>query len=642
MMWLLLFREKQPESIGGNESGQFTRNYYGSEPDLRFTVKNENLNNGKSPKIRISRTRKKYKAPQIPQDDRPSNVFFDDLEQNTRPSRRLRLFKTRMDLRRKVIQPSSHNSISPSNGLVRSLSSPQFQIDSCRPNEDKDMSASDEDEFVNMNKLSLKFSNQRERETHSFTKNGSIESFVENESKYRKQKIKNSPSFHSTLSIDGDIWVMNNKTVPVKTFYFGMDINENNCPFAIEAFASQIQHMSQSSSESQISSNDGFTDIIYDEINGGISVQLRATLPRKQIDIPRFSPTAAWRMLSTLDTVQSFQEDDVIPMENRILAPPLPVQIPTVMDKSADSGISGDASPQQHDSAAWTPQQDLEDTSSDGGFPLNSFPFENCLEGKYIPRFTVSLPKDDKKTRFPHHDKTDSYQPYSLQSIKSSKKTIYTFGKHLQNSIHLKESSFLDNNWMLSCNIPQSLNIMNSTQWNEENLQVYQDDNGLTLNKKPSYSYITSGGHIMYLPEYSSVKEDSQTLSKSCSELNKCVESEKHILTSMESSDDTSKTKTKKFTYQSTLKQNERKLLAETLSKQAEQTELKRRSELEVMQRVEEEFQRKREREKADIRQQLRLYSINNNVTSFESSQSQVLSELRQPLREYREFRKQR
>lgn len=60
---------------------------------------------------------------------------------------------------------------------------------------------------------------------------------------------------------------MNNKTaVPVKTFYFGMDINENNCPFAIEAFASQIQHMSQSSSESQISSNDGFTDIIYDEV----------------------------------------------------------------------------------------------------------------------------------------------------------------------------------------------------------------------------------------------------------------------------------------------------------------------------------------------------------------------------------------
>lgn len=70
--------------------------------------------------------------------------------------------------------------------------------------------------------------------------------------------------------------------------------------------------------------------------------------------------------------------------------------------------------------------------------------------------------------------------------------------------------------------------------------------------------------------------------------------------------------------------------------------ELKRRSELEIMQRVEEEFQKKREREKADIRQQLRLYSINNNITSFESSQSQVLTELRQPLREYREFRKQR
>ena len=60
---------------------------------------------------------------------------------------------------------------------------------------------------------------------------------------------------------------MNNKTsVPVKTFYFGMDINENKCPFAIETFTSQIQQMSQCSSESQLSSNDGFTDIIYDEV----------------------------------------------------------------------------------------------------------------------------------------------------------------------------------------------------------------------------------------------------------------------------------------------------------------------------------------------------------------------------------------
>ncbi|KAJ2940751.1 hypothetical protein O0L34_g14862 [Tuta absoluta] len=65
----------------------------------------------------------------------------------------------------------------------------------------------------------------------------------------------------------------------------------------------------------------------------------------------------------------------------------------------------------------------------------------------------------------------------------------------------------------------------------------------------------------------------------------------------------------KRFTFQSTVRQLERRRLAEKLSKEADLKEQQRRTELEAMRRVEEEFQRKRAREKANIRQQLRLVS---------------------------------
>lgn len=68
-----------------------------------------------------------------------------------------------------------------------------------------------------------------------------------------------------------------------------------------------------------------------------------------------------------------------------------------------------------------------------------------------------------------------------------------------------------------------------------------------------------------------------------------------------------------RFTFQSTVRQIERRRLAERLSKDAEQKEAQRLSELEAMRRVEEEFQKKRAREKATIRHQLRLYSMGEN-----------------------------
>lgn len=74
--------------------------------------------------------------------------------------------------------------------------------------------------------------------------------------------------------------------------------------------------------------------------------------------------------------------------------------------------------------------------------------------------------------------------------------------------------------------------------------------------------------------------------------------------------------------------------------------EKRRLRELEAMKKVEEEFQRKREREKADIRHQLRLYNLTEGdreqpdgaVIPPPAATTQVLSEFRQPRRDYRDY----
>lgn len=87
------------------------------------------------------------------------------------------------------------------------------------------------------------------------------------------------------------------------------------------------------------------------QVDGGIALKLRPTLPKKQLEIPRFSPTAAWRLLSSIDMAspqapsQSGSDDIPVLLEDRI-HPPISQQVlRNSNDKSGDSGISGDASP---------------------------------------------------------------------------------------------------------------------------------------------------------------------------------------------------------------------------------------------------------------------------------------------------------
>ncbi|GAB6029020.1 hypothetical protein CHUAL_004808 [Chamberlinius hualienensis] len=68
--------------------------------------------------------------------------------------------------------------------------------------------------------------------------------------------------------------------------------------------------------------------------------------------------------------------------------------------------------------------------------------------------------------------------------------------------------------------------------------------------------------------------------------------------------------KGKKFTYQSTVRQNERKQLEQKLSKEVALEERRRAEEIALVNKVEEEFQKKRDREKVTIRQQLRILNL--------------------------------
>ncbi|KAK7066404.1 hypothetical protein SK128_020169 [Halocaridina rubra] len=138
-----------------------------------------------------------------------------------------------------------------------------------------------------------------------------------------------------------------------------------------------------------------------------VSLNLRPILPRRQLEIPRFSPNAAWRSLSlerpnrnggALDESRSSEEPDSVD-EARIQRYTRPTAPPRGSgEKSADSGISGDAgspgptnefepltSPEKNKTStgplavsspvasgrqevrrAWTPAQDLDDNSLDG------------------------------------------------------------------------------------------------------------------------------------------------------------------------------------------------------------------------------------------------------------------------------------
>lgn len=278
---------------------------------------------------------------------------------------------------------------------------------------------------------------------------------------------------------------------------------------------------------------------------------------------------------------------------------------------------------------SWTPQQDLGDDSSlEEG--LNDQSYKPNPRSKFTNKphvFSLSLPRDNQLSSYMIDKTTYSGLQRLKRSVSGVLGSLGNKKDYLQPNLSQEQS----NNWFLSKSAPNSLNNgFNSLEIKaciSEEKEQY-----LTTNSK-------SSGRVMYLPEFdtkqdhrnplksktkNSIRERSKsvdrlthhqqlaTLSKSCENLNRSS-SEPEDLQDPPKTLEEGKVwyrKPKRFTFQSTVRQIERKRLADKLSREAEKKEMQRLRELEAMQKVEEEFQKKRAREKANIRQQLRLFSM--------------------------------
>ena len=82
-----------------------------------------------------------------------------------------------------------------------------------------------------------------------------------------------------------------------------MDSSENE---AVDRFAATFRNGPQPA-PAVVNSDSSEPDVNEDvktEV-GSIALNLRPTLPKKQLEIPRFSPTTAWKLLSNMDPNQT-------------------------------------------------------------------------------------------------------------------------------------------------------------------------------------------------------------------------------------------------------------------------------------------------------------------------------------------------
>ncbi len=378
------------------------------------------------------------------------------------------------------------------------------------------------------------------------------------------------------------------------------------------------------SSESALSSD------VEDAIDSSdICLNLRPTLPKKQPQIPRFSPVQAWKSLSIETNFNETKIDQILSTSTmhlhlteetktevkieRIIREPSFNMMNSQQDtKSGDSGISaGDVgnTPENNIPAAylmtsWTPQQDLEDEEESVAAlekhqeseKLIESDSNNTLFSNNGHIFSLSLPRESHCSS----EKTPQNNFYSLQKFKNKVADVFNGVSISTLNDKIQISNYgVDGNWMLSSQ-PNSIDDFKKME-NEKNQII---------------SHLTSGKHVMYLPSKFNDRDvifESKVVADTMADdireslqdpepINKYREEE--IFTGK------SKSKNKKFTFQSTIRQVERRKIAEKLSREAEEKEQLRLSEQEAMQKVEEEFQKKRAREKASIRHQLQIYSL--------------------------------
>uniref|UniRef100_T1IFZ4 Uncharacterized protein n=1 Tax=Rhodnius prolixus TaxID=13249 RepID=T1IFZ4_RHOPR len=502
-------------------------------------------------------------------------------------SRRMRLFKTKNECRKAAQDESQpfHHFNPPVTSLQRSLSTPQFDGDLLNSSERLKLvrpQVVGGDSSLVGNSLDRKECEAIRPSSPVHNTMGPPGVRTSADGAFDQYAHQSSHEYTDALRCHNKAIRPTTKTsAPVKRFYFGMDLNDDlNETLTVDNFRTKLQ-MNQDNLDGFISlpSSESVEVIDEDGSQGGISVQLRATLPRKQLDIPQFSPITAWRLLSCGETMQrgeaAGQCEEELEVHNSHLHHHHHYHHHVLLvDKSQDSGISADDSPRIDSQAAWTPQQDLEETSSDGGFPPFAAPSENCQIARFSPRFILSLPREDRLSSYP-----DVKGGYGDRGRKERAK-----GDESRNE---GGSPLIDSNWVLSRSMPSLVNTasLRPAQWNSVDVSFEDEELASALVKQPSFSYLANGGHIMYLPQYSkyritdkvgrSVGGLDNSLSKSCEDVasEAVVVAKESAQTPPESIEVTQPKSEKKFTFQSTIRQLERKRLAEKLSREAETKE---------------------------------------------------------------------
>lgn len=449
-----------------------------------------------------------------------------------------------------------------------------------------------------------------------------------------------------------------------------------------------------------------------DEESQDIALNLRPTLPKKPQQLPRFSPSAAWRALgqqpdsglfsrkldsskasdmSAMDLSDEEEDEDV--MEERInknSRPVAPHPPRNINEKSADSGISGDAGspdagamgpsgtsrgdkplamsspvPQQQN---WTPQQDLmdDDDSSSEADVISPAPNSSSKAGKVgppkimpksqmfndstdTPGSSISGKHNHRGRKYKKRSENPSEVPQKYNSLRKLKRSVSgafanAFRGGRSGSKSPEESSLDDGNWVLSRSAPNSIvngsvgesslrklhrseaDLIHQQILQQQQSQMLHPQGGMLIHQYPAYSQPALTQRIVYLPQYDSrptrsnhhfrMPGDRQTemIRRARSADALYLESQQQLQQQQASVQRRTSATGKKFTFQSTVRMQEKRALEQRLSREAEMKERKRIQEVQAMQRVEEEFQRKRAREKANIRHQLRILQYSSDL----------------------------
>ncbi|KAL3289899.1 hypothetical protein HHI36_023286 [Cryptolaemus montrouzieri] len=450
--------------------------------------------------------------------------------------------------------------------------------------------------------------------------------FIRSEASGKESSIEESPPKHSKEI----------KNEGPKHFYFGM-LSSQSTPFSnTNDSKSKFRNKNYPDSESS-------TEIKHNDYDSDVDINSRQLLPKKSQDLPRFS-IAEWKQSSSFESVmnpETSKEFKYSSEENE--EPPRIFSIfPTrsrsnERSRSGDSGISGDGSPALYEDTAdplittknnlktsqssiipgWTPQQDLGDDSSFEEESYTAGEYSETFESEANQRhvFSLSLPRDHHLASYANPDQ--SHNATNFDKIRRSVSGIL-------NTINKKEAeSSPENekgNWFLN----KSCSALNTNSLQMKYSRISDElDEFLTRNKK------FNSGRLMYLPKADKPlrprKYETRNRQKNVREeksdrtyINPENITETNTMPIQESLQDsplltdrkTAKKKSKRFTFQSTIRQIERRRIAEKLSREAEKKEQQRLRELEVMQKVEKEFQMKRAREKVNIKQQLNRYSL--------------------------------